>query len=125
MSEPFSAIVRSLRERAGLSLRQVEASSGVSNAYLSQIESGKVGAPSPKILERLAGALGASYVDLLAAAGHLDLADVSTVARMSRPLLDLSDLSEGDRIRVTSFVQDLRKRRRAPKKTPLTKRRQD
>jgi DNA-binding transcriptional regulator YiaG len=42
--------LKSLREAKGLSLREVEAKTGVSNAFLSQIESGKVKRPSPVML---------------------------------------------------------------------------
>jgi transcriptional regulator with XRE-family HTH domain len=103
--------VRSLREQAGLSLRQVEASTGVSNAYLSQIESGRVGAPSPKILERLARALNASYLDLLAAAGHLGPAMNRPILALGRPVLDVSELSEAERVEVENFVKELKRRR--------------
>lgn len=42
------------REQMGLTLRQVEESTGVSNAYLSQLETGKIKKPSANVLYKLA-----------------------------------------------------------------------
>lgn len=62
--------LRAARERAGLTLREVEERTGVSNAYLSQIESGRIKEPSPRILHRLAELYGESYAELLELAGY-------------------------------------------------------
>ena len=53
-----------------MTLRQVETAVGISNAYLSQLESGKIKRPAPVILQRLCGLYGASYADALLLAGH-------------------------------------------------------
>lgn len=58
------------RNRKGLSLRAVEASTGISNAYLSQLESGKIREPSPNILFKLAELLEIPYETLLSLAGY-------------------------------------------------------
>lgn len=58
------------RERKGLSLRDAERSTGVSNAYLSQIENGKIAAPSPNVLHKLATLYGISYAVLMREAGY-------------------------------------------------------
>ena len=52
----FSQFLKSLRERQRMSLRDVEKESGVSNAYIAQIERGDRPAPSPEILRKLAKA---------------------------------------------------------------------
>jgi transcriptional regulator with XRE-family HTH domain len=62
--------LRAARERAGLTLREVEERTGVSNAYLSQIESGRIKEPSPRILHRLAELYGEPYSELLELAGY-------------------------------------------------------
>jgi transcriptional regulator with XRE-family HTH domain len=51
-------------------LREVEERTGISNAYLSQIESGRIKEPSPRILHRLADLYGESYAELLELAGY-------------------------------------------------------
>lgn len=67
----FGARLRELRLGQGLSLRKLEEATGVSNAYLSQIESGIRPRPSADILQKLAPVLGVSLRELLEAAGYL------------------------------------------------------
>ena len=58
------------RRAKGVSLRQVERATGVSNAYLSQMETGQVAEPSPRKLEILAGYYGLSYDTLMNSCGY-------------------------------------------------------
>ena len=67
----LAEVLRRLRETKGLSLRQVEKKTGVSNAYLSQIETGKIREPSPHILHKLAEVYETSYQDLMKLAGYI------------------------------------------------------
>jgi transcriptional regulator with XRE-family HTH domain len=53
-----------------LTLRDAEEGSGISNAFLSQIESGKVKQPSPVMLHKLSVFYGISYETLMKTAGH-------------------------------------------------------
>ena len=67
--------LRSLREMAGLSMRQVQEecirrSCGVTNGYVSLLETGKVGAPNPNILRTLADCYEADYLELMRRAGY-------------------------------------------------------
>jgi len=71
----FGEYLRAVRERKGFSIRQLASLAGVSNAYLSQIETGQRGIPSPDIIKKLAKPLGLKYEDLLAAAGYLERND--------------------------------------------------
>ena len=66
----LSQYLRALREAKGLSLRQVEGKSGISNAFISQMESGKVKQPSPIMLYKLAELYGVSYESLMELAGY-------------------------------------------------------
>ena len=61
-----------LRTLKGVSLREVERETGVSNAYLSQLETGKTEKPSPHILHKLAEYYGTEYNNLLKIAGYLE-----------------------------------------------------
>lgn len=56
-----------------MTLRDVEAATekSVTNGYLSQIESGDIQQPSPRILHHLAGAYGIDYNGLMERAGYL------------------------------------------------------
>jgi transcriptional regulator with XRE-family HTH domain len=63
----------SLRVAKGLTLREVEDATGkdVSNAYLSQLEHGRITKPSPNILHSLAGVYGVAYETLMEKAGYI------------------------------------------------------
>jgi repressor LexA len=79
----FGKYIRYLRKQANLTIRQLELYSGVSNAYLSQLENGKRNVPSPEILRKLSGPLKVPYEELMAKAGYL--------------VTESSDHSNGDR----------------------------
>ena len=64
---PFLAATRKGRK---LSLRDVEAQTGISNAYLSQLETGKIREPSPMNLHKLSELYAVSYPLLLELAGY-------------------------------------------------------
>lgn len=73
MDEPgFGEYLKSLREKQRMSLRDAERESGVSNAYIAQIERGDRPAPSPEILRKLAIAYKVTVRELLEKAGYLD-----------------------------------------------------
>lgn len=65
--------LKELRKEKGMTLVGLAEPSGVSHAYLSQIENGQF-KPSSEFLEKLAGPLGVGYSDLLSMAGYDDLA---------------------------------------------------
>jgi transcriptional regulator with XRE-family HTH domain len=70
MGRTFGQHLAESRKRASLSLRAVEAKTGISNAYLSQLENGKVQEPSPNILNKLAQLYRIDYLDVLKLAGY-------------------------------------------------------
>jgi len=65
--------LQSLRKGKHLSLRDVEEATGreVSNAYLSQLENGKISRPSPNILHSLSEVYGIAYEKLMERAGYI------------------------------------------------------
>lgn len=58
------------RRRRKLTLRAVQESVGVSNAYLSQLETGKVSSPSPIVLHKLSELYELSYTTVMQEAGY-------------------------------------------------------
>ncbi|MCA1058084.1 helix-turn-helix domain-containing protein [Rossellomorea aquimaris] len=68
----FGQKLKKLRLTKGLKIRELENLSGVSNAYLSQLENGKRGKPSPEIIKKLAPHLDTSYTDLMKMAGYIN-----------------------------------------------------
>jgi transcriptional regulator with XRE-family HTH domain len=66
----LGTFLRTARELKQLSLRGVEKAIGISNAYLSQIESGKISQPSPNILHKLCELYEIPYSDVMRLAGY-------------------------------------------------------
>ena len=69
----LGSLLADLRAAKKLSLRDVEEATGasVSNAYLSQLENGKIRKPSPNVLHRLAEVYRVPYEALMEKAGYL------------------------------------------------------
>src|SRR5690348_18490972 len=66
----LGSFVRQARERAGLSLRNLEAIVGVSRQLLLRLEHDQLDNPSPALLHRLAQALELDSDDLFAFVGY-------------------------------------------------------
>lgn len=66
----FGNYLKRAREAKGFTLRAVEERVGISNAFLSQLESGKVKQPSPVMLHKLATLYDVSYETLMEVAGY-------------------------------------------------------
>lgn len=67
----FGNLVRTAREAAGLSLRDVAAEADVSKSMLGRLEQDEIQSPNPRLLEALAPTLGIELIDLYSAAGYL------------------------------------------------------
>jgi transcriptional regulator with XRE-family HTH domain len=65
----LGATLKEARERNNLTLRQVDMATGVSSAYLSQLENDHVKNPSAGILYKLATLYGEQLTELMKAAG--------------------------------------------------------
>jgi transcriptional regulator with XRE-family HTH domain len=109
--------LRSLRDAARLKLREVEEASGVSNAYLSQLETGKINKPSPHILHKLAAVYGVPYEGLMERAGYISHAvlpggDTQPVLPGSRiPAAALRDLTPEEEDALLNYLDYLRFKR--------------
>jgi transcriptional regulator with XRE-family HTH domain len=69
----LGGLLADLRTAKGLSLRDVEEATdrAVSNAYLSQLEKGRIQKPSPNVLHSLAAVYAVPYETLMERAGYL------------------------------------------------------
>lgn len=68
--ENYGGYFKALREAKGMTLREVERQTDVSNAYLSQLESGKIKQPSPLTLNKLSEIYGVGYDLLMEKVGY-------------------------------------------------------
>lgn len=62
--------LRAARDAKALSLRDVERSTDISNAYLSQVESGRIKEPSPNVLFKLSELYQVDYAKVMDLAGY-------------------------------------------------------
>jgi transcriptional regulator with XRE-family HTH domain len=69
--------LKTTREEFSLTLKEVEVSTGISNAYLSQLENGKIKKPSASVLYKLSEVYRIKLDVLLAAAGIIDPTSVA------------------------------------------------
>jgi len=74
-NSPLGGHLRRLRKSVGLKLREVEEATGISNAYLSQLELGRRAKPSAEVLGKLAKVYGVATRSLLREAGYLEVAE--------------------------------------------------
>jgi HTH-type transcriptional regulator, competence development regulator len=107
----LSSFIALAREKAGLTLRAVEKETGISNAYLSQLEHGKIQTPSPQNLHKLAGLYRVPYELLMELAGYpvpqtvAELAPETMAARIGSVTREEEDA-------LVEYLQFLRQRKR-------------
>ena len=68
--EQLGDYLKRARKTAGLTLRAVEGVTGISNGYLSQLESGHVRSPSPTNLHKLSELYRIPYAEVMELAGY-------------------------------------------------------
>jgi len=107
----LGALLADLRRAKGFSLREVEeaAAKAVSNAYLSQLENGKIGKPSPNVLHSLAEVYGVPYDALMEKAGYLMPAD-GTGQRKRLKAFAIDDLTAEEEEELLRYLAFLRSR---------------
>jgi transcriptional regulator with XRE-family HTH domain len=98
-----------MREAKALSLRQVEAKSGISNAFISQMESGKVKQPSPVMLYKLAEVYGVPYESLMELAGYPSPSALTTEPRSASAVFrrfgEITPTEEAELLDYLSFLR--------------------
>lgn len=116
ISGVFGSELRKIRKARGATLRGVEEATGISNAYLSQLENGKISKPSPNFLYKLARFYEVPYDDLMRAAGYVGedrSGDEKKRSRLSAvALATLSGLDEDEEAELMRYAEYLRSRRR-------------
>lgn len=110
----FSKILKELRSSKGLSLRKVEKKIGISNAYLSQLENGKISQPSPHILHKLSEVYNTSYNGLMKLAGYIKSEEGEKVKENTMADIAFSaieDLTLEEKEAVIDYIKFLRSKR--------------
>ena len=111
-TNPLGGFLGDLRTAKGFSLRQVEEATGkaVSNAYLSQLEQGKIRTPSPNVLHSLAEVYAVPYEVLMERAGYLLSPGRSAGRRRRMPAFAIDDLTAEEEEELLKYLAFLRSR---------------
>jgi transcriptional regulator with XRE-family HTH domain len=112
----LGGLLADLRSAKGLSLREVEEATGraVSNAYLSQLEKGRIQQPSPSVLHELAAVYAVPYEALMERAGYLLPATAGAGAGRRKRLaaFAIDDLTAEEEEELLKYLAFIRSRRR-------------
>ncbi len=110
----YGSYFKALREAKSLTLREVEKQTGISNAYLSQLETGKVKQPSPLNLHKLAQLYEVPYETLMERVGYPVPQNVET--HMTRESIAahgrLGALSDEEELELLDYLKFIRNRRK-------------
>jgi HTH-type transcriptional regulator, competence development regulator len=113
----LGSLLADLRTAKGLSLREVEEATGkaISNAYLSQLENGKIRKPSPNVLHSLAQVYAVPYETLMEKAGYLLPSDGTSQDKRGRrdrrlPACAIGDLTAEEDEELLKYLAFLRSR---------------
>lgn len=108
---PIGPFLRSAREAKRLTLRDVERETAISNAYLSQMESGRIKEPSPNLLFKLCELYGVAYDLAMELAGYPPVS-----ANRRRNLADaygrLGPMTSEEANELSTYLQFIRSKRR-------------
>lgn len=110
MKPRLGQFLKSLREDKALTLRAVEEATGISNAYLSQLESDKIKQPSPIILHKLCDVYETSYSVLLKLAGYP--VPGNTEAHTSSLAARIGPVTDREENAIVEYLEFLRSRPR-------------
>lgn len=110
--------LRSIRLGRGLTLRAVEAMTEISNAYLSQLETGKIDRPNPNFLFKLSAVYRVPYDMLMQKAGYIAQIDREHGAGAAQPrtlpgaaLATMEDLTPDEAQELMRYLAFLRSKR--------------
>jgi len=108
--------LRRIRGIRNVSLREVEKATGISNAYLSQLERGGANKPSPSILHKLSQFYEVPYESLMETAGYMEQpksrdGEQKKMSAIQAALLS-ADLTEEENKLVASYIGYIRSQRK-------------
>ena len=106
----LGSLLRDLRLAKGFSLREVEETTGnaVSNAYLSQLENGRIKKPSPHVLHNLAEVYAVPYEALMEKAGYLLPSEEGDGPRKRLAAFAIDDLTAEEEEELLKYLAFLR-----------------
>ena len=108
-NKSLGKILKEARELKRLSLRELEIQSGISNAYLSQLENDKIKKPSANTLYRLSELFNMNFDDLMVSAGIVEKKKDSTFQTANFAFSSaIGDLTDDEREKIMEYLKFLR-----------------
>lgn len=100
-----------VRNAKGFTLRQVEDATekDVSNAYLSQLEHGRVSSPSPNVLHSLSQVYAVPYENLMKKAGYIAPDAATTNKDQGANSFSIEDITEDEENALLTYLALYRK----------------
>ena len=113
-TEKLGAFLASARNKLQMTLRAVEEATGISNAYLSQLEHGKIKTPAPQNLFKLAELYRVPYELLMELAGYPVPGDQSAESRfaLGNFAARIGAVTEEEEEALVEYLQFIRSRKR-------------
>lgn len=114
MDKKLAEELRRIRGIKNVSLREVDKATGISNAYLSQLERGNATNPSPSILYKLAQFYNVPYESLMESAGYLKKSITGKTRKPSalQAALMSANLTDEESQMVAQYIEFLRTQRK-------------
>lgn len=109
--ENYGDYFKALRESKQLTLREVEKATDVSNAYLSQLESGKIRQPSPLTLHKLALFYGVAYEVLMEKVGY-PMPEKDKKIQTNAVSYRIGDITEDEEVELLNYLKFIRSRKK-------------
>ena len=113
-TEKLGTFLASARNKLELTLRAVEEETGISNAYLSQLEHGKIKTPAPRNLYKLAELYRVPYELLMELAGYPVPRKQSTESRLTADAFAarIGTVTQDEEEALVDYLQFIRSRKR-------------
>jgi len=104
----FGEFLTEKRKEKKITMRELERRSGISQAYISQLENGKRNPPKPEVLKKLAEALEIQYILLLVAAGYMEEYQQEIINEFRKDVPEVIDLHKfvGNIVDRTVFISE-------------------
>ena len=102
-------VLKESREKSNKTLREVEESTGISNAYLSQLENEKIKKPSANVLYKLSEIYEVELDTFLAAAGIIDKNKKAKQSELQKKIAFMADkFTSEEEKEILNFIEYLR-----------------
>lgn len=116
MMSSLGTTLKDARKNVGLTLRQVEEMTSISNAYLSQLENEKIKNPSVNILSKLSSLYKVSLKTLLSNAKMIDKKEAQqeeiNLSFAQKIAFRAEDLTENERDDVLKYLEFIKSRKK-------------